>query len=178
MSKGVEPEQNFDIAKKWLEKFFSLDWLLWDRDIKIGCSIPVLESKVGICLYAYNHANASYTCGQKLNNKKSVTMTVTTPRPALTIAAAVVMTAAITAVALLGLHIQILCLQFVYVILNHLKISTRFELAGKIWQRICEVQNGFGTNLDDSFNSSTTKVLMSVSQEWVLTITSNSYLTN
>ena len=124
-----------------------------------------MESKVGICLYAYNHANASYTCGQKLNNKKSVTMTVTTPRPALTIAAAVVMTAAITAVALLGLHIQILCLQFVYVILNHLKISTRFELAGKIWQRICEVQNGFGTNLDDSFNSSTTKVLMSVSQE-------------
>ena len=95
-----------------------------------------------------------------------MTMTVTTKKPALTIAAcAVVMTAAATALALLGLHIQILCLQFVYVILNHLKISTRFELAGKIWQRICEVQNGFGTNLDDSFNSSTTKVLMSVSQE-------------
>jgi len=92
-------------------------------------------------------------------------MTVTTPRPALTIAAAAVMTAALTAVTLLGLHIQILCLQFVYVILNHLKVSTRFELAGKTWHRICELQNGSGTNLDDSFNGYRTRVLMSVSQD-------------
>jgi len=93
-------------------------------------------------------------------------MTVTTKKPALTIAApAAVMTAAAIAVVLLGLHIQILCLQFVYVILNHLKVSTRFELVGKIWHRICELQNGFGRNLDDSFNSYTTKVLMSVSQD-------------
>ncbi len=93
-----------------------------------------------------------------------MTMTVTTKKPALTIAAcAVVMTAAATALALLGLHIQILCLQFVYVILNHL--LTRFELARKIWLRICEPQNKFEGNLDDSFNSYTSKVLMSVSQD-------------
>jgi hypothetical protein len=67
-------------------------------------------------------------------------MTVTTPRPTLSIAAAAVMTASITVFALLGVHIQILCLQFIYVILNHLKISRRFELAGKIWNRICELQ--------------------------------------
>ena len=92
-------------------------------------------------------------------------MTVTTPRPTLTIAAAV-MTAAITVLPLLGLHIQILCIQFVYVILNHLKVSTHFELARKIWDRICKLQNGFGRNLDDSFNNyTTTKVLMSVSQD-------------
>ena len=58
------------------------------------------------------------------------------------------MTAVATALALLGLHIQILCLQFVYFILNDLKVSGRFELAGKIWDRICELQNGFGRNLD------------------------------
>jgi hypothetical protein len=75
-------------------------------------------------------------------------MTVTTPRPTLTITAAAVMTAAITVLALLGVHIQILCLQFVYFILNDLKVSGRFELAGKIWDRICELQNGFGRNLD------------------------------
>jgi hypothetical protein len=100
-----------------------------------------------------------------MNNKKSMTMMVTTPRPTLTIAAAAVTIAAITVPALLGLHIQILCLRFVYVVLNHLKVSTRFELAGKIWDRICELQNGFGRNLDDSFNNHTTKVLMSVSQD-------------
>ena len=101
-----------------------------------------------------------------MNNNQTMTTTVTTKKPALTIAAcAVVMTAAATALALLGLHIQILCLQFVYVILNHLKVSTRFELVGKIWHRICELQNGFGRNLDDSFNSYTSKVLMSVSQD-------------
>ena len=95
-----------------------------------------------------------------------MTMTVTSKKPALTIAAcAVVMTAAATALALLGLHIQILCLQFVYVILNHLKVSTRFELVGKIWHRICALQNGVGRDLDDSFNNYTTKVLMSVSQD-------------
>ena len=55
--------------------------------IKIGCSIPVLESKDGICVYPYNHAGARYACRQKLNNKKSLTMTATTPRPTLTIAA-------------------------------------------------------------------------------------------
>jgi len=93
-------------------------------------------------------------------------MTVTTKKPALTIAAcAVVMTAAATALALLGLHIQILCLQFVYVILNHLKVSTGFELAGKIWHRICVLQNGFARNLEDSFYNYTTKVLTSVSQD-------------
>jgi len=93
-------------------------------------------------------------------------MTVTTKKPALTIAACVVvMTAAATALALLGLHIQILCLQFVYVVLNHLKVSTRFGLVGKIWHRVCELQNGLGRNLDDSFNSYTSKVLMSVSQD-------------
>jgi hypothetical protein len=104
-------------------------------------------------------------CRQKLNNKKSLTMTVTTPRATLTIAAAAVMTAAITVLALLGAHIQILYLQFVYVILNHLKVSTHFELAGRIWLRICDLQNRFGGNLDDSFNNYTTKVLMSVSQD-------------
>jgi hypothetical protein len=93
-----------------------------------------------------------------------MTMTVTTKKPALTIAApAAVMTAAAIAVVLLGLHIQLLCLQFVYVILNHL--LTRFELARKIWLRICELQNRFEGNLDDSFNGYTSKVLMSVSQE-------------
>ena len=85
-------------------------------------------------------------------------MTITTPRPPMTIAAAAVMAATITVLALLGLHIQILCLQFVYVILNHLKISTRFELASKIWDKITELQNGFGSNLDDSFNNYTTRV--------------------
>jgi hypothetical protein len=90
---------------------------------------------------------------------------VTTPRPTLTIAAAAVMTAVITALALLGLHIQILCLQFVYVILNHLKVSRHFELASKIWDRICELQNGFRRNLDDSFNSYTIKVSMSLGQD-------------
>jgi len=95
-----------------------------------------------------------------------MTMTVPTKKPALTIAApAAVMTAAAIAVVLLGLHIQILCLQFVYVILNHLKVSTRFELVGKIWHRMCELQNGFGKNLDHSINNYTTKVLMSVSQD-------------
>ena len=95
-----------------------------------------------------------------------MTMTVTTKKPALTIATpAAVMTAAAIAVVLLGLHIQVLCLQFVYVILNHLKVSTRFELARKIWLRICEPQNKFEGNLDDSFNNYTTKVLMSVSQD-------------
>jgi hypothetical protein len=124
-----------------------------------------LKSKDGICVYPYNYANARYACRQKLNNKKSLTITVTTPRPTLTIAAAAVMTAAISVLALQGLHIQILCLQFVYVILNYLKVSRHFELAGKIWDRICELQNGFRRNLDDSFNNYTTKVLMSVSQD-------------
>jgi hypothetical protein len=128
-----------------------------------------VESNVGICIYSYNHANARYTCRQKLNNKETATTTTTvtiTKRPALTIAAPVaVMTAVAIAVALLGLHIQVLCLQFVHVILNHLKVSTRFELANKIWHRICELQNRFGGNLDDSCNSCTTKVIMSMSQE-------------
>jgi len=115
-----------------------------------------MESRCGICVYPYNHAHARYTCRQKLNNNQTMTMTVTTKKPALTIAApAAVMTAAAIAVVLLGLHIQFLCLQFVYVILNHLKVSTRFELVGKIWHRMCKLQNGFGTNLDDSFNSYT-----------------------
>jgi hypothetical protein len=102
-----------------------------------------------------------------LNNKKTAAATVTiTARPALTIvAAAAVMTAAATAVALLGLHIQIVCLQFGYAILNHLKVSTRFELGRKIWYRICELQNRFEGNLDDSYNSCTTKALMRVSRE-------------
>jgi hypothetical protein len=128
-----------------------------------------VESNVGICIYTYNHANARYTCRQKLNNKETATTTTTvtiTKRPALTIAApAAVMTAVAIAVALLGLHIQVLCLQFVHVILNHLKVSTRFELASKIWHRICELQNRFRRNLDDSCNSCTTKVIMSMSQE-------------
>jgi hypothetical protein len=85
-------------------------------------------------------------------------MTVTKPRPPVTIAAAAVMAATITVLAVLGLHVQFLCLQFVYAILNHLKVSTRFELASKIWNRICELQNGFGRNLDDSFNNYTTSV--------------------
>jgi hypothetical protein len=76
-----------------------------------------------------------------------------------------VMTSVATALVLLGLHIQILCLQFVYVILNYLRISTHFEVAGKIWHRICVLQNGFGRNLDDSLNNYTTKVLMRVSQD-------------
>jgi len=69
-----------------------------------------------------------------LNNNKTAAATVTiTARPALTIvAAAAVMTAAATAVALLGLHIQIVNTQFGYAILNHLKVSTRFELGRKI----------------------------------------------
>ena len=80
-----------------------------------------------------------------------MTMTVPTKKPALTIAApAAVMTAAAIAVVLLGLHIQVLCLQFVYVILNHL--LTRFELARKIWLRICELRNRFEGNLDDIQN--------------------------
>jgi hypothetical protein len=125
-----------------------------------------VESNVGICIYPYNHANARYTCRQTLNNNQTMTMTGTTKKPALTIAAcAVLMTAAATALALLGLHIQILCLQFVYVVLNHLKVSRRFELVGKIWLRICVLQNRFEGNLDDSFNSYTSKVLMSLSQE-------------
>jgi len=127
-----------------------------------------VESNVGICIYSYNHANARYTCRQKLNNKETAatTATVTITRPALTLAApAAVMTAAAIAVALLGLHIQFLCLQFLYIILNQLKVSTHFELASKIWYKICELKNRFGRNLDDSCNSCTTKVLMSVSQE-------------
>jgi hypothetical protein len=128
-----------------------------------------VESNVGICIYSYNHTNARYTCRQKLNNKETATTTTTvtiTKRPALTIAApAAAMTAVAIAVALLGLHIQVLCLQFVHVILNHLKVSTRFELASKIWHRICELQNRFRGNLDDSCNSCTTKVIMSMSQE-------------
>ena len=128
-----------------------------------------MESNVGICIYSYNHTNARYTCRQKLNKKETATTTTTvtiTKRPALTIAApAAAMTAVAIAVALLGLHIQVLCLQFVHVILNHLKVSTRFELASKIWHRICELQNRFGGNLDDSCNGCTTKVIMSMSQE-------------
>jgi len=88
-----------------------------------------------------------------LNNNKTAAATVTiTARPALTIvAAAAVMTAAATAVALLA-------------ILNHLKVSTRFELGRKIWYRISELQNRFEGNLDDSYNSCT-KALMRVSRE-------------
>jgi len=100
--------------------------------------------------------------GQELINKKSVPMTVTIPRPTRTIVSAAVMAAAITVLMSLGLHVQILCLQFVYIILNHLKISTRFELAGEIWHRL---QNVFGRNLKYSFNNYTTKVAMSVSQD-------------
>ena len=101
-----------------------------------------------------------------MNNKQTETTTVTATRPTLRIlATTAVMTAVATALVLLGLHIQILCLQFVYVILNYLKVSERFELGGKIWHRICELQNGFGTNLEGSFNSYTTKVLMNVSQD-------------
>jgi hypothetical protein len=121
-----------------------------------------MEFNVGICTYSYNHINTRYRCRQKLNNKKIAAATVTiTTRPALTIVAtAAVITAAATAVALLGLHIQIVCLQFVHAILNHLKVSIRFELGRKIWHRICELQNRFEGNLDDSYNSCTTKVLM------------------
>ena len=101
-----------------------------------------------------------------MNNKQTETTTVTATRPTLRIlATTAVMTAVVTAIVLLGLHIQILCLQFVYVILNNLRISTHFELAGKIWHRICALQNGVGRDLDDSFNNYTTKVLMSVSQD-------------
>lgn len=101
-----------------------------------------------------------------MNNKQRETTTVTTTRPNLRIlATTAVMTAVATALVLLGLHIQILCLQFVYVILNHLRISTHFELAGKIWQRICILQNGFGRNVDDSLTHYSTEVLMSVSQD-------------
>ena len=127
-----------------------------------------MESNDGICIYSYNHTNARYTCRQ-LNNKETATTTTTvtiTKRPSLTIeATAAVMTAVAIAVALLGLHIQVLCLQFVYFILNHLKVSTRFELARKIWLRICELRNRFEGNLDDTCNSCTTKVLVSLSQE-------------
>ncbi len=88
---------------------------------------------------------------QKLDSKQTETATVPATRPTLRILATVaIMTAVATALALLGLHIQILCLQFAYVILNNLRISTHFELAGKIWHRICVPQNGFGRNLDDS----------------------------
>ena len=68
---------------------------------------------------------------QESSSRTAATTTVTiTKRPALTMAApAVVVTAAAIAVALLGLHIQFLCLQFLYVILNQLKVSTIFELA-------------------------------------------------
>ena len=78
-------------------------------------------SNIAICNYAHNHVSTRYTCRQKLNDKETAnTTTVTiTKRSALTIEApAVVMTAAAIAVALLGLHIQALCPQFVYVILN------------------------------------------------------------
>lgn len=103
---------------------------------------------------------------QKLDNKQTETSTVPATRPTLRmLATAAVMTAVATALAVLGLHIQILCLQFVYVILNNLRISMHFELAGKIRHKICVLQNGFGRNLDDSFNNYTTKVLMSVSQD-------------
>jgi hypothetical protein len=70
--------------------------------LNTGCSIPILESEVGFCVYPYNHANARYNVDKK--------------------------------------------------------VSTRFELASKIWDRICELQNGLGRNLDDSFNSYTTRV--------------------
>ena len=101
-----------------------------------------------------------------MNNKQTETTTVTATRPTLRIfATTAVMTAVATALVLLGLHIQILCLQFVSVVLNHLRISTHFELAGKIWQRICVLQNRFGRNFDDSLKYYSTKVLMSVSQD-------------
>jgi hypothetical protein len=128
-----------------------------------------LESNIGICIYSYKRANARYACRQKLNDKKTApTTTVTiTKRPALVIAApAAVMVATAITVGLLGLHIQVLCLQFVHVVLNHLKVSTRFELARKIWLRICELQNRFEGNMDDSrSNSCTTGMLSSMSQE-------------
>jgi hypothetical protein len=134
--------------------------------MKIGCSIPNLESRIGICVYSYITLVLDiHVGGQKLINKKSVPMTVTIPRPTRTIVSAAVMALAITVPVSLGLHVQILCLQFVYIILNHLKISTRFELAGEIWHRIFGSQNGFGRNLKDSFNNYTTKVAMSVSQD-------------
>lgn len=101
-----------------------------------------------------------------MNNKQTETTTVTATRPTLRmLATTAVMTAVATALVLLGLHIQILCLQFVYVVLNHLRISTHLELAGKIWQRICVLQNGFGGNFDDSLNNYSTKVLMSAIQD-------------
>ena len=99
-----------------------------------------------------------------MNNKQTETATVTATRPTLRIlATTAVMTAVATAIVLLGLHIQILCLQFVFVVLNQL--SMHFKLAGKIWQRICVLQNGFGRNLDDSLKYYSTNVLMSVSQD-------------
>jgi hypothetical protein len=77
-------------------------------------------------------------------NYKKITAAAVTTSPALTIAAtAVVMTTAATAVALLGLHIQILCLQFLSVILN-LRVSTLFELADKIRHKLFKPHNGFG----------------------------------
>ena|GEM_PF-6501373 len=91
---------------------------------------------------------------QELDSKQTETATVPATRPTLRIlATAAIMTAVATALALLGLHIQILCLQFVYVILNNLRISKYFELAGKIWHRICVLQNGFGRNLDDTYQN-------------------------
>ena len=91
---------------------------------------------------------------QELDSKQTETATVPATRPTLRIlATAAIMTAVATALALLGLHIQILCLQFVYVILNNLRISKHFELAGKIWHRICVLQNGFGRNLDDTYQN-------------------------
>lgn len=96
-----------------------------------------------------------HTFRQKLNNKEiatTFTTTITvTKRPSLTIVApAAVMTAAAIAVILLGLHIQVLCLQLVHIILSHLKVSTSFEPARKVRLRICELQRdlkGIGMNL-------------------------------
>ncbi|MGB7955607.1 MAG: hypothetical protein WCF23_16650 [Candidatus Nitrosopolaris sp.] len=99
---------------------------------------------------------------QKLDSKQTETATVPATRPTLRIlTTAAIMTAVATALALLGLHIQILCLQFVYVILNNLRISTHFELAGKIWHRICVLQNGFDRNLDDSYQNKLKTQLLS-----------------
>jgi len=98
-----------------------------------------------------------------LNHKKTAPIaTITIKRPDLVIAAPTVVTATTAiVVGLLGLHIQILCLQFVHVVLNHLKVSTRFELARKIWLRICELQNRF----EGGRISCTTDMLLSRSQE-------------
>jgi len=103
-----------------------------------------------------------------LNNKETAATTTVmiTKRPSLAIAApAAVIMAATIAVAIFGLHIQVLCLQLVHIILINPKVSALFELARKIWLRICGLYNRFGGNLDNSYNSCTTKVLMSVSQE-------------